>query len=196
VNYFYNKWRGAASALGKLNKGTKAGYLPALFGNKESLMILVVGILTILMYLYLNKTKQGYEIAVVGESVNTAKYAGMDVKKVVVRTMLISGAVCGVCGFMTVAGQDHSISSASAGGYGFTSIIVAWLAKFNTLVMVLISLFVVFLEKGTNHITDAYAGFDDSASRIVIGIMLFFVIGCEFFINYRLSFFRFRKGDK
>ena len=101
------------------DKGTKAGYLPTIFGSKEALMLLVVGVLTILMYLYLNKTKQGYEIAVVGESVNTAKYAGMDVKKVVVRTMLISGAVCGVCGFMTVAGQDHSISSASAGGYGF-----------------------------------------------------------------------------
>ncbi len=193
VDYYYNRWRGSASALGKLNKGTKAGYLPELFGSDNALMLLVVGALTILMYLYLSRTKQGYEIAVVGESENTAKYAGMDVKRVIIRTMIISGAVCGICGFMTVSGQDHSISSSTAGGYGFTAIIVAWLAKFNTLFMVIISLFIVFLEKGTNHITDTYAGFDDSASKIVVGIMLFFVIGSEFFINYRLCF---RKSDE
>ena len=82
------------------------------------------------MYIYLKKTKHGYEIAVVGESENTARYAGIDVKKVIIRTMLISGAVCGICGFLTVSGQDHSIASDStAGGYGFTAIIVAWFAK-------------------------------------------------------------------
>jgi len=188
VNYFYNKWRGNASALGKLNKGTKAGYLPEILGSDNVLMVGVVILLTVLVFLYLNHTRHGYEIAVVGESKNTAKYAGMDVKRVVMRTMFLSGAVCGICGFMTVAGQDHSVSSSTAGGYGFTAIIVAWLAKFNTLFMVIISLFIVFLDKGTKHIADTYAGFDDSATKIVIGIMLFFVIGSEFFIQYQLHF--------
>ena len=68
-----------------------------------------------------------------------------DVKKVIIRTMLISGAVCGICGFLTVSGQDHSIASDStAGGYGFTAIIVAWLAKFNTAIMIAIALLIVF----------------------------------------------------
>lgn len=191
VNFFYNKWKGNASSLGKINKGTKAGYLPELFHYSDSWMIIAVVLLTVLVFLYLSKTKHGYEIAVVGESENTALYAGIDVKKVFIRTMLISGAICGICGFMTVAGHDHSVSSSTtAGGYGFTAIIVAWLAKFNTAVMVVISLFLIFLERGTDHVADKCPGFDNNASKIVIGIMLFFVIGSEFFIHYKLNFRR------
>ena len=188
VDFFYNKWKGSASSLGKLNKGTKAGYLPDLFGSENSWLLLAVVILTIAVYFYLSKTKHGYEIAVVGESQRTAEYAGINVKTVTIRTMMISGIICGICGFMTVAGYDHSISSSTtAGGYGFTAIIVAWLAKFNTGFMVLISLFVIFLERGTSHIADKCSGFDASASKIVIGLVLFFVIGSEFFINYKIN---------
>ena len=188
VDFFYNKWKGSASSLGKLNKGTKAGYLPDLFGSENSWLLLAVVILTIAVYFYLSKTKHGYEIAVVGESQRTAEYAGINVKTVTIRTMMISGIICGICGFMTVAGHDHSISSSTtAGGYGFTAIIVAWLAKFHTGFMVLISLFVIFLERGTSHIADKCSGFDASASKIVIGLVLFFVIGSEFFINYKIN---------
>ena len=188
VDFCYNKWKGSASSLGKLNKGTKAGYLPDLFGSENSWLLLAVVILTIAVYFYLSKTKHGYEIAVVGESQRTAEYAGINVKTVTIRTMMISGIICGICGFMTVAGHDHSISSSTtAGGYGFTAIIVAWLAKFNTGFMVLISLFVIFLERGTSHIADKCSGFDASASKIVIGLVLFFVIGSEFFINYKIN---------
>lgn len=191
VNFYYNKWKGDASSLGKLNKGTKEGYLPKILDNPDTLMIIVVAILTIFIYFYLSKTKHGYEIAVVGESERTAMYAGIDVKKVTIRTMILSGAICGICGFMTVAGHDHTISSTSTGGgYGFTAIIVAWLAKFNTGMMVLISLFVIFLENGTKHVADQCNGFDDSACKIVIGIMLMFVIGSEFFIHYKMNFRR------
>lgn len=189
VDYYYNIWKGSKASLGKLNPATKAGYLPEIAGDENILIVIVVLVLAVFMYIYLKNAKHGYEIAVVGESQSTARYAGIDVKKVVIRTMILSGAVCGICGFLTVAGQDHSISSdATAGGYGFTAIIVAWLAKFNTLVMVAIALFIVFLEKGTSHIADSFAGFDYNASKIVIGIMLFFVIGSEFFINYKMNF--------
>ena len=110
-------------------------------------------------------------------------------KNVIIRTMALSGIICGICGMMTVAGHDHSISSSStAGGYGFTAIIVAWLAKFNTGLMVVISVFVIFLERGTSHVADKCSGFDASASKIVIGLVLFFVIGSEFFVNYKLNF--------
>ena len=188
VDFFYDKWKGSASSLGKINRATKAGYLPDLFDTSWALNVIVVLVLTVLVFLYLKKTKHGYEIAVVGESINTARYAGINVSKVIIRTMLMSGAICGVCGFLTVAGQDHSISSGTTGGgYGFTAIIVAWLAKFNTLQM-FISLFIVVLERGTNLIANSNDAFDSSASQIVIGIVLFFVIGAEFFINYKLNF--------
>ena len=189
VDFFYNKWKGAASSLGKLNKGTRAGYLPTLFGSDNSWLVIAVVIFTIGIYFYLSKTKHGYEISVVGESERTAEYAGISVKTVIIRTMALSGIICGICGMMTVAGHDHSISSSNtAGGYGFTAIIVAWLAKFNTGLMVVISVFVIFLERGTSHVADKCSGFDASASKIVIGLVLFFVIGSEFFVNYKLNF--------
>ena len=106
VDYYYNIWKGSKASLGMLNPGTKAGYLPEYNGSSNSIIVTVVLIITVLMYIYLKKTKHGYEIAVVGESENTARYAGIDVKKVIIRTMLISGAVCGICGFLTVSGHE------------------------------------------------------------------------------------------
>ncbi len=195
VDYFYNSWRGVASSLGKLNKATRAGWFPLVLGHRYTIGLFVVLIVAVLMYFYMTKTKQGYEIAVVGESTNTARYAGINVTRVTIRTMMISGALCGLCGFLTVSGQDQTISTTTAGGYGFTALIVAWLAKFNTLSMIVISVLIVALEKGTRLIADNYAGFSASASSIVVGIILFFVIGSEFFINYELIW-RKRKGKE
>jgi len=139
------------------------------------------------MYLYLRYSKQGYEIAVVGESENTARYAGIRVPTVVIRTMGISGAVCGIAGFLTVAGAGHTISTSTAGGRGFIAIIVAWLAKFNTLVMILVAGLLVFLEKGATEIASRF-NLNNDVAHVMTGIMLFFIIGCEFFIQYEVKF--------
>ena len=141
----------------------------------------------VVMAYYLKKTKQGYEIAVVGESENTARYAGINVKKVIIRTMAISGALCGLTGFLLVSGSSHTISTNTAGGRGFTAIIVSWLAKFNPYMMLLISFFLVFLDNGAVQIASQY-GLNESASEVMTGIVLFFLIGCEFFLNYRVVF--------
>ena len=139
------------------------------------------------MYVYLKYSKHGYEISVVGESENTARYAGIDVAKVTLRTMLISGAICGLCGFIIVAGNKHTIATNTAGGNGFTAIIVAWLAKFNTFYMALISFMLIFLEKGAGQIASSF-GLNDFITDIISGIILFCILGSEFFINYRLIF--------
>ena len=195
VDYFYNINKGEKASIGTLNADTQKGWLPKMGDSINWTVVIIVLVITIAMFIYLKYTKQGYEIAVVGESVNTAKYAGISVPKTIVRTMIISGAICGICGFLTVAGEDQSISRGTAGGFGFTAIIVAWLGKFNTLFMIVITTFIIFLEQGTKAISDSYSlvGFNESASKIVVGLVLFFVIGCEFFINYRLAF---RHGRK
>lgn len=182
-----NIMRGKASSLGKLNMSTQAGWFPQFFGQRYNINILIVVILTFVMFFYLKYSKQGYEIAVVGESENTARYAGINVKHVTIRTMIISGAICGLAGFLIVAGKDQTISTASAGGQGFTAIIVAWLAKFNTFYMALISFLLIFLSKGAAEIASAYS-LNDFAARIIEGIILFFILGSEFFINYRMVF--------
>ena len=184
VACFVNIWRGQASGLGKLNMRTKAGWFPQFLGQRFTINLIVVALLTVAVYCYLRYSKQGYEIAVVGESENTARYAGINVGHVIVRTMILSGALCGLTGFLIVGGRDQTISTGTAGGNGFTAIIVAWLAKFNTFTMALISFLLIFLEKGAGEIASAYH-LNDYASDIIAGIILFFILGSEFFINYK-----------
>jgi simple sugar transport system permease protein len=183
------KWENpvGSNTVGVINQNTQAGWFPALFGTTYGLNVLLAVLLTVGMFCYLRYTKQGYEIAVVGESRNTARYAGISITKVYIRTMMISGAICGFSGFIAVAGSSHTISTNTAGGRGFTAIIVAWLAKFNTFVMVLIALLLVFLEKGAGEIASRY-NLNDYAAQIIEGVILFFILGSEFFINYRLIF--------
>ena len=184
-----------SNTVGIINQATQAGWLPELFGQRYGWNILIVMVFTVVMFIYLKYSKQGYEIAVVGESENTARYAGIHVKRVIIRTMAISGAICGLAGYLAVAGVDHTISVNTAGGRGFTAIIVAWLAKFNTFVMVLISFLLVFLQKGATEIATQF-NLNSYASNVITGIILFCIIGSEFFINYKLIFRKKKGGAK
>lgn len=161
------------------------GWYPALFGQEHLLPILVAVLLTVAMYVYLNFSKQGYEISVVGESENTARYIGINVKKVVIRTMILSGALCGLVGLLLVGVKSHSISPGLESGYGFTAIMVSWLAKFDPITMIFASFLLVFLERGAGEISST-CGINSSFSSILTGVIIFFIIGCEFFIHYRL----------
>lgn len=189
TSFCVSKWENpyGSNSVGIINPGTKEGWLPDLFGQQYLINVLMVAALVVLMYIYMERTKHGYELAVVGDSENTARYAGIDVKKVIIRTMLLSGALCGFSGFLAVSGASHTISTGTAGGRGFTAIIVAWLAKFNTFTMALIALLLVFLDKGAVEIASKF-NLNDYASQIITGILLFFILGSEFFINYRLVF--------
>ncbi len=139
-------------------------------------------------------SKHGYEISVVGESENTARYIGINVKKVIIRTMILSGAICGIAGLLLVSGTDHTITRDTAAGRGFTAIMVSWLAKFDPLYMVLTSLLIVFLQKGAIEISTIYE-LNKSFSDIITGIIIFFIIGSEFFINYQIKFHKAKKGE-
>ena len=182
------KWTpDGSSSLGILQHG----HLPKIF-NEYLLIIIVVLVLMVGMYIYLNTSKHGYEVSVVGESEKTARYIGINVKKVVIRTMVLSGAICGLAGFLIVGGLDHSVTTETVGGRGFTAIMVSWLAKFNPFLMLLTSFLLVFLDQGAAQISqdfDISSAFPD----IVVGIILFFIIGSEFFIRYKLNF---RKSHK
>lgn len=174
-----------SNTVGVINQATQAGWFPEVFGQAYGLNVILVLALTVGMFLYLKYSKQGYEITVVGDSENTARYAGISVKKATIRTMAISGAICGLAGFLAVSGASHTISTSTAGGRGFTAIIVAWLAQFNTFVMVLISFLLVFLQKGAIQIASQF-NLNDYASNVITGIILFFILASEFFIQYRV----------
>ena len=176
-----------SNTVGIINRTTKYGWFPALFGQQYMLNVLIVLGLTIFMYIYLKCSKHGYEIAVVGDSENTARYAGISVNRVIIRTMLMSGAIAGLTGFVAVSGASHTISTNTAGGRGFTAIIIAWLSKFNSFVMIAVTLLLVVLERGAEEIASRFS-LNNYASQMITGIILFFILGSEFFINYRLIF--------
>ena len=166
----------------------KAGNFPKLFGNRYLLTVLVFFVLTILMFIYLKYTKHGYEISVVGDSPNTAKYIGIDVKRVIIRTMLISGALSGVVGLFLAGGIHHTISTASANNMGFTAIMATWLAAFNPLIMIGTCFFIIFISRGMVEVRGSFGFTNDSVANIVIGLVYFCVIACSFFITYRVVF--------
>ncbi len=181
-----------SATVGIINASSRIGWLPPLFGLTYGWITAIVLLVTVFIYIYLRYSKQGYEIAYVGQSVNTARYAGISVKKVIIRTMAISGGLCGLAGFILVSGSSHTVSAALAGGRGFTAIVVAWLSKLNTLTMMVVSFLLSFMEKGAIQITSQF-NLNENASEIITGIILFFVLGCEFFINYKVEFRRRRE---
>ena len=164
------------------------GHFPELFGSKYLLTILVFFALAVLMYVYLKYTKHGYEIAVVGDSPNTAKYIGIDVKRVIIRTMIISGALAGVVGLFLAGGIHHTVSAASANNMGFTAIMATWLAAFNPLIMIGTCFFIIFISRGMVEVRADFGFTNDSIANIVIGLVYFCVIACSFFITYRVVF--------
>ncbi len=182
VSYFLVVWvPSGSSSLGKLSFGK----LPTVI-HDYFLIILIALLLTIALHVYLNYSKQGYEISVVGNSVRTAQYSGMNVKKIIVRTMIVSGLLCGLTGYLIAAGLDQSITTESIGGQGFTAIMVSWLAHFNPLVMLLTSGLITLLNQGAAQISQDF-NVSGAIPDVIVGIILFFIIGSEFFINYKVK---------
>lgn len=157
-------------------------------GNVYLLTISVVAVISVFSYFYLNKSKHGYELSVVGESINTAKYAGMNVKKIVIRTMALSGAICGIIGLLLTGNINHSVHSTMHGNMGFTAIIATWLAQFNPLTTIGTCFLITFISRGINFVKIKFHFYDTAIVNVVIGFMYFFIIACSFFISYKLIF--------
>ncbi len=148
-------------------------------------------VLVAVVFIYMKYTKHGYEIAVVGESKSTANYAGMNVKKIILRTMFISGAIAGIAGMVQATGSDLTLATQVAGGVGFTAIIVAWLARLHPVGILLVAFLFSILQKGSSVMQSTY-GISTYSANVIQGIILFFVLACEFFIFYK--FILGRKG--
>ncbi len=171
----------------------RAACLPKVLGVHCGWIIVLA--LVVFMHVYMKYTKQGYEIAVIGDSVNTARYAGMNVGYIMMRTMFLSGAISGIVGFIVASGANNTLYDGVAGGVGFTSITVAWLSQLSAFAMVAISMLLAVLEKGAETLQTRMA-VPTSISDIITGILLFCMLGCEFFINFQLIFRRRKEGAK
>ncbi|MBQ5976677.1 MAG: ABC transporter permease [Oscillospiraceae bacterium] len=191
VAYYCVVWESPKGSgnIGIINPNTQIGWFPQIGSYKYLLNILIVAAVCVAMYIYLNFSKHGYEIAVVGESERTARYVGIKVDRVIIRTMLLSGAVCGLAGLLLVGSTNHTLTPTIVDGRGFTAVMVSWLAKFNPVWMILTSFLLVFLSRGAGEIATRFS-LNQSFGDILTGVILFFIIGSEFFINYRIIFRR------
>lgn len=191
VAYFIVVWNpGGTGAMAPMTE--YAFTLGSGQAGKSLLPIIVAVLVTAFIFCYLRFFKHGYEISVVGESKNTARYAGINVKKVVIRTLAFSGALCGLVGFLLVACINQMVSTTMDGNMGFTGIMVAWMGKFNPLIMAGVAFFIIFLSRGMAQVCTDFGFTSTSLSDIVVGLIYFFLIGCEFFIVYKVHF-NFRK---
>lgn len=180
-----------SSGFPKIAKFGEAAQLDKIFGVHAGWLIGLI--LVVIVYIYLKYTKQGYEISVVGESRATANYAGMNYKKIVLRTMAFSGGICGIACTIPASGSDLTLTTSVAGGVGFTAIIVAWLAQLNPVGILVVSFLFAVLEKGSTVMQSAH-GLSAYSADVLQGIILFFVLGCEFFVRYK--FVTRKKGGK
>ncbi|MBP1926033.1 simple sugar transport system permease protein [Sedimentibacter acidaminivorans] len=174
-----------SSGFPKIARFNANAHIDKIFGVQFGWIIALI--LVVVLFIYIRNTKQGYEINVVGVSQATAKYSGMNVKKIILRTMILSGGICGITGMIQATGSDMTLAASVAGGVGFTAIIVAWLANLNPFGILMVSFLFSVLEKGSSVMQSTY-GLSTYSASVLQGIILFFILGCEFYIRYKFVF--------
>lgn len=183
VGYFVVTWSTSGSnVLTPFDQGN----LPVL-GNQYVLTVIVIALSTVVMSIYLSKSKQGYELSVVGESQNTAKYVGINVRKVIIRTMAISGAMCGIVGLLLSGAIEHTMSESIAKNMGFTAIMATWLGHCNPVMVILTSFLITFLNRGMVSVRMELNLTSDAIGNVCIALAYFIIIASEFFITYKVK---------
>ncbi len=184
TNYVLAKGKQDAQTITIYNAG---GYMPVVINN-YFIPILVILIITVLVAIYMAKTKHGYEITVVGDSAPTARYVGMHTKTIMIRTMILNGLVCGIIGFLYASAINHSMSPDMCGSLGFTAVLIAWLCNFNPLAMGFVSFGLAALTIGTSKVSSVYQIGNNDIANIIIGLMFFAILVIEFIIRYKVRF--------
>ncbi len=179
----YGPWRDPKSlGFPKIANFTDNAILPKLFGVHIGWVFALL--LVVVVYIFMNHTKKGYEIAVIGESINTARYAGVNIKKTILIAIMLSGGLCGLVGMIQASAVNNTLSVEITGGVGYTAIITAWLASLSAPVILLVSVLFAALLEGGSYIQTVF-GIPQAAAEILQGLILFFVLGSEFFVRYK-----------
>lgn len=167
----------------------KQGIFTEILDNTGTLVIVFAALIFTFIFFYMRKSIHGYEISVVGESVNTARYVGINVKKVIIRTMIFTGAIMGFIGFLIVCAINQTFNPQIVGGKGFTGVLIAWLGHFDPAEIALFSFLAAIMEQGTS-VASSNPAIKMSSSQftnICTGVFFFVIIACEFFSNYEIK---------
>jgi simple sugar transport system permease protein len=158
---------------------------PAFRGLTTHLGLVIGIVVAIILWFVLYRSKWGYEIRLIGDNSTAANYAGMDIKKNVIMVMMVSGALAGLGGMAEITGVVHRLqTSPVAAGYGFTGIIVAWLAKLNPIASILVSILFGALLLAGREIQPS------GIPKMIQGIILVCLIATDFLQRYRVRIVR------
>lgn len=195
----YGPWKDVnAQGFPKIPNFIESALLPDVFGVHAGWIIAII--MVVVIHVLLNHTKTGFEISVIGDSVNTARYAGMEVDKVILKTLFISGGLCGLAGVIQTSGVNDTLSVDVAGGVGYTAIIIAWLSGVNALVIPFVAFLFAMMQQGADFIQTGFQ-IPKSAAEILQALILFSVLSSEFLIQYNIHWEtgafnkKTRKGD-
>ncbi|MDR1815396.1 MAG: ABC transporter permease [Clostridiales Family XIII bacterium] len=181
----YGPWKDPESkGFPRIPKFSDAAILPDVGGMHAGWVLMLI--LVAAVFLFMNYTKKGYEIAVVGESLETARYAGMNIPVIIMIAMFISGGLCGLVGMVQASAIEKTLTWGLSSGYGFTAIITTWLARLNAVTTLFVCLAFAVLLQGADYIQLALH-VPSSVAQVVQGIILFFVLGSDFFLRYRVK---------
>ncbi|NLK34882.1 MAG: ABC transporter permease [Gracilibacteraceae bacterium] len=182
----YGPWRDPNSlGFPKIANFPENAVLPKLLGVHIGWVFALI--LVVAVYIFINHTKKGYEIAVIGESINTARYAGINIKKTILIAIMLRGGLCGLVGMIQASAVNYTLSVEITGGVGYTAIITAWLAALSAPLILIVSFLFAALLEGGSYIQTVF-GIPQSAAEILQGLILFFVLGSEFFVRYKFVF--------
>jgi general nucleoside transport system permease protein len=147
--------------------------------------LLVPIVAALVLMVVMARTRWGYELRVVGENAEAARYAGINVRRTMVSAMLVSGGMAGIAGMVQVAGIIHLLNGQLSNSYGYTAIIVAWLARLHPLAVLLVSVLFGALVNGGYAVSQE--GIPQALGAVLQGMILFFVLGVgDVFTRYRL----------
>jgi ABC-type uncharacterized transport system permease subunit len=166
----------------------KVAWLPRLIGRVH-LGVLFAIVAALFIWIVLDRTRWGYEIRVIGENPRAARYAGISLARNILLVMVLSGGLAGVAGMAEVAGISHRLQQGLTVGYGYTAIIVAWLAKLNPFGVLLVAILLAGLLVGGDQIQISM-GLPASVALVLQGAILFFVLGGEIFTRNRVRLIR------
>ena len=170
--------------FGKFGENAVMPVIP-LGGFSLNITVIVAILIVVLVWLYYGKTKHGYELLVVGDSPNTARYAGMNVGKIILRTVFFSAFLVGLAGAFRVSSMG-TLSESVTNDVGWTGVVVAWLAKLNPFGILLVSALINVLQIGSQAAATSYMQIDANFADLLQGIILFIVLACDFFIRFRV----------
>ena len=184
----FNATPGKSGTIDPINDVTHDGWLPIIkfFNNSYVYNIIIVILVAGAIFTYLRYSKHGYELSVVGSSQNTARYVGINVRNVIIRTSIVTGIVCGIVGFLCVIGGSHTITEDIIGGRGFTAILICWVGNFNVPIMLFYSFLISFISSGSSTAA-GWLDYSNSISKVSTALFFVILIASTFFVNFKVS---------